>query len=127
MATYFTIEEARAALKKIRPLVDEIQAIRTGILERQPEAWHLVETVAGDGGSAAASRMVSDFDRLDRLVHQVQDAGTIFKDINLGLIDFPAWREDHEVYLCWMYGEPDIEYWHEIDAGFAGRQPVDTF
>jgi hypothetical protein len=127
MTAFFTIEEARAALKQIRPWMDEIQSIRADILERQPEAWHLIESVAGNGGSAAASQLVLDFDRLDRLVHQVLETGAIFKDINLGLLDFPAWRGDQEVYLCWKYGEPNLEYWHEVEAGFAGRRPIDTF
>ncbi len=127
MSRLFTIEEARAALQGIRPLMDEIQAIRAAILEQQPEAWQVVERAAGNGGNRAASRLVKDFDRLDRLIHEVQDAGAIFKDINLGLIDFPAVRQGSEVYLCWKYGEPDLMYWHEIDAGFAGRQPIETF
>jgi hypothetical protein len=49
------------------------------------------------------------------------------KDINLGLLDFSAIKDGREVYLCWMYGEGDIAFWHEVDAGFAGRQSIDTF
>ena len=127
MAHYFTVEEARATIGKIRPLLNEIQTIRDKILKQQPDSWPLVEKSAGNGGSRAASRLVVDFERLDRLVHRVQDTGAILKDINLGLVDFPAWREEHEVYLCWQYGEADLAYWHEIDAGFAGRQPIATF
>jgi hypothetical protein len=51
--------------------------------------------------------------------------GIKVKDLQVGLVDFPAWRDDHEVYLCWKYGEDDIQFWHEIEAGFAGRQPID--
>jgi hypothetical protein len=127
VARYFTVEEARSALESIRPMMEEIQSIRAKILARQPDEWPLVEKTAGNGGSREASRLVQEFDRLDRLVHFIQGAGAIFKDLNLGLIDFPAWREEHEVYLCWKYGEEQLAYWHEIDAGFAGRQPIETF
>ena len=127
MPDYFTVEEARTALQALLPLMDEIMAIRDTILRQQPEHWSIVQSSAGNGGSAVASRLVKDFDRLDLLVHRVQDAGAVFKDINLGLLDFPAWRDGREVCLCWMYGEPDLEYWHELEAGFAGRQPIDTF
>jgi hypothetical protein len=127
MPHYFTVEEANAKLQEIRPLMEEIQTIREKILKQQPDAWPLVEKTAGNGGSLAASRLVIDFERLDRLVHRIQDSGAILKDINLGLIDFPAWRKEHAVYLCWQYGETDLAYWHEIDAGFAGRQPLSTF
>lgn len=127
MPHYFTIEEARATLRTIRPLMEEVQAIRSKILKQQPESWPLVEKAAGNGGSRKASRLVIDFERLDRLVHLIQDTGAILKDLNLGLVDFPAWRADHEVYLCWQYGEAELAFWHEIDAGYSGRQPIETF
>jgi hypothetical protein len=127
MPRYFTLFEANQALTAIRPLMDEIQAIRREILARQPEVWPVVERSAGNGGSQAASRLVREFERLDALVHQVQDTGVLFKDINLGLLDFTALKEGREVYLCWKYGENDIAYWHEVEAGYAGRQSIDSF
>jgi hypothetical protein len=127
MSRYFTLQEANQALIVIRPLMDAIQNIRQAILARKPEVWPVVERAAGNGGSQAASKMVNEFERLDALVHQVQDTGALFKDINLGLLDFPALKDDREVYLCWKYGEQDIAFWHEIEAGFAGRQPIASF
>ena len=127
MPRYFTLPEANEALTVIRPLMDEIQAIRQEILARQPEVWPVVERAAGNGGSQAASKLVKEFERLDALVHQIQESGAIFKDINLGLLDFPAWKDGRVVYLCWKYGERDIAYWHEIEAGYAGRQSIDRF
>lgn len=127
MAHYFTLAEANAALQILKPLIEKIQVIRKNILTQKPEVWPVVEKAAGNGGSKAASLLMLDFEQLDQSVHQIQEAGVILKDINLGLLDFSAWREDHEVYLCWKYGEQKIEYWHEIEAGFAGRRPIDTF
>jgi len=127
MANYFTLQQARNTLTAIRPLMDEIQTIHQEILERRPDVWPVVERAAGNGGSQAASKLVREFERLDALVHQVQDTGVLFKDINLGLLDFPALRNGREVYLCWKHGEEDIEFWHEIDAGYAGRQPISSF
>jgi hypothetical protein len=51
--------------------------------------------------------------------------GCILKDINTGLVDFPTVRKGREVFLCWQHGEPEIAFWHDVDAGFAGRQPLD--
>jgi hypothetical protein len=124
---YFTIEEANSALELIRPLIEEILEIRDEILTHKPEIWPAIERSAGNGGNATLSKVAEDFDRLDRLVHRVLDTGVQVKDINTGLLDFPAWRADHEVYLCWKYGEDKIRYWHEINAGFAGRQPIEGF
>jgi len=127
MQKYFTLSEANEALKIIRPLIDDVQAIRQKILANQPEAWPAVEKSAGNGGNKALSKLVDGFEKLDVLIHQILDTGVQIKDINAGLLDFSAMRNGREVYLCWQYGEEDIAFWHEIDAGYAGRQPIESF
>jgi hypothetical protein len=127
MPQYFSLQEANEALNIIRPLMDEVQMIRQKILENQPEAWPAIEKSAGNGGNRALSNLVQDFERLDALVHQIQDTGAQIKDINTGLLDFSALKNGREVYLCWQHGEDDIQYWHEVEAGFAGRQPIELF
>ena len=127
MPQFFTLEEANEALKVVRPLMEEVQAIRQKILENQPEAWPAIEKSAGNGGNRALSDMVHDFERFDALIHQIQNTGAQIKDINTGLLDFSALKDGREVYLCWQYGEEDIAFWHEVEAGFAGRQPIENF
>jgi hypothetical protein len=127
MSRYFTLQEANEALNIIRPLMDEVQRIRQKILEKQPEAWPAIEKSAGNGGNRALSNMVQDFEKFDALVHHIQDTDVLIKDINIGLLDFPALRDGHEVYLCWQYGEEEIAFWHEVEAGYAGRQPIENF
>ena len=127
MPKYFTLQQANETLKIIRPLMDEIQTIRQKILDKQPETWDAIEKSVGNGGNRTLSRMVQDFERLDILVHRILDTGAQIKDINIGLLDFSAMKEGREVYLCWKYGEEDIAFWHEVDAGYAGRQPIDRF
>ena len=127
MPRYFTLQEANETLVIIRPLMDEVQVIRQKILANQPEAWPAIEKSAGNGGNRALSNMVQDFEKFDVLVHLIQDTGVLIKDINIGLLDFPAMRDGSEVYLCWQYGEGEIAFWHEIEAGYAGRQPIDNF
>jgi hypothetical protein len=124
---YFGLEEANAVVRMIRPLLAEVMQIRQLILDRQADAWPAVEQAAGNGGNRAASELVQEFARLDQLVREIQATGAIIKDINVGLVDFPALRQGREVYLCWKYGEEQINFWHEIDAGFSGRRPVDEF
>jgi hypothetical protein len=119
---YFTFEQASAMVRLIRPLMGEIQRLRQAILDRQPEIWPVVEKAAGNGGSREASLAAQEFQRLDSLVREIQATGAIIKDINAGLVDFLALREDQEVYLCWKYGEQELRYWHDLDSGFTGRQ-----
>ncbi len=127
MPKFFTLPEANEALKSICPWMDEIQSIRSEILVHQPEIWSVMEKTAGNGGNPTMSKLVKSFDRLDALIHSIQDIGVLIKDINTGLLDFPALRDEREVYLCWKHGKGDIEFWHEIDDGFAGRQSIDNF
>jgi hypothetical protein len=127
MPRYFTLEQANETLNLIRPMMEEVQAIRRKILESQPEAWTAIEKSVGNGGNRALSNMIQDFEKLDLLVHHILETEVLIKDINICLFDFPALRNGREVYLCWQYGEQDIAFWHEVDAGYAGRQPIDTF
>jgi len=127
MPRYFTLQEANETLDIIRPLMDEVHQIRRKILEKQPEAWPAIEKSVGNGGNRALSDMVQDFEKLESLIHSILETGVLIKDINLGLLDFPALRGGREVYLCWQYGEGEIAFWHEIEAGFAGRQPIESF
>jgi len=122
--SYFSIEEANAALDIIRPLVAEILDIRTEILASQAQVWPVMEKAAGNGGSKSASLLEREFERLSSLVRQVSGTGAILKDLNTGLVDFLSLREGKEVYLCWQYGEDMVAYWHDLDAGFSGRQLI---
>ena len=121
---HFTLAQANAIVTAIRPLVAEMLEIRQVILSREPQVWPVFEKAAGNGGNTAASQVALEFQRLDTLVREIHRTGAILKDINTGLIDFLALREGREIYLCWQYGEDQIVYWHEVDAGFAGRQPL---
>jgi hypothetical protein len=124
MPQIFTVEEANRALQVIRPLMTQILEIRKTILARQPEMWPVIEKAVGNGGNKAASMVATDFNRLEDLVGKIQATGALIKDVNSGLVDFLALREGREVYLCWRYDEGEIQYWHDIDAGFAGRTPI---
>lgn len=125
MPKYYTVAEANAALEIVSPLVGELIKISERIQSRQPEIWAVVEKSAGNGGNPELSRLLPDFDRLDLLLHKLQDMGIEVKDLTIGLIDFVAVRDGREIYLCWKYNEGRVQFWHEIEAGFAGRQPID--
>ena len=127
MPRYFTLQEASDTLSIIRSMVEEVVQISQKVIANQPEIWPAIERSAGNGGNATLSKLVWDFEKLDNLLHRIQDTGVLVKDMASGLLDFPTIRNGQEVYLCWKVGEETIEYWHEVEAGFAGRQSIDTF
>lgn len=125
MSRLFTIEEANALLPAIEPRVAELLAIRQRISKRQPALARVIHNEPRtNGGNRAASDTVVDLERFERLINEINSRGCLLKDVNTGLIDFPAEIGGRVVYLCWQYGEDEVSWWHDLEAGYAGRQPL---
>jgi hypothetical protein len=131
MPRYFTLDEATALLPTVRPLLEQIINLRARLerTERDLVSLHWKartnghasqEGSFGEGQSARTALMAEINSRLNAL----RELGVEVKDPATGLIDFPSLREGRTVYLCWRLGEPAIDYWHELDTGFGGRQPL---
>jgi hypothetical protein len=128
---HFTPEEANAELVHVRPLVEQLVAIRqehAAALERQEG---LEQKIRGNGGGippAELAQATAEVDaiarRLARLVDEITSHGAQVKDLDTGLIDFPALHHGETVLLCWQVGEDEIAWWHRVDDGFAGRRPL---
>ncbi|MBI4771047.1 MAG: DUF2203 domain-containing protein [Chloroflexi bacterium] len=123
-AHYWTASEANAALPELRRILSDMLAARERILLARPEIWPVLEKAIGNGGSRLAGEMVQEFERIQRGIERVRAMGVILKDLNAGLVDFLSRRDGREVFLCWRYDEEDVQFWHELDAGFGGRQPL---
>ena len=128
---HFTPEEANAELQHVRPLVEQLVAGRQehmAALERQEE---LERKIRGNGGGIPPAELASataEVDALARslaqLVDEITSHGAQVKDLDSGLIDFPARHHGETVLLCWQLGEDEIAWWHTLDGGFASRQPL---
>jgi hypothetical protein len=120
----FTLAEANQLLPQLRLLLRAMLEARERIVDAQPELWPVLEKAIGNGGSKKAGEMLKYFQIIQQGTQTIQNLGIEIKDINTGLVDFPAEREGRVVYLCWRYGEGNIAFWHDLDSGFAGRQPL---
>jgi len=128
---HFTAEEANAALADVRPLVERMVAQRRAhaqALERQEE---LEGRIRGNGGGippATLADAAAEIERLERelsrIVDEIGEHGAQVKDLDEGLIDFPALRRGETVLLCWKLGEDEIGWWHRVEDGFPGRRPL---
>ena len=123
-AQYFTVEEANALLPEIDILMDQLQIRRSRMLKLRREIVQLLEVQESDIGGSVASSLVSDFIAIERLMNEIRSHGCLIKDLNTGLVDFLSTRDGREVYLCWRYGEPRIEFYHELHTGFKNRQQI---
>lgn len=128
---YFTAEEANDALLEVRPLTEELVEHRRALVELQELQVSLTERIAGNGGNVEPRELQDIQERLDvevagiaRCVARIHEAGALVKDLDEGLVDFPARREGVDVLLCWRLGEDEVGYWHGLDEGFSGRKPL---
>lgn len=124
-ARLYTLEEARAALPTVKQFMEQVQAARREILRLRPDVWPALSKAANNGGNAAAGEMLAHFQQLEAGVKGIMQMGILVKDIDAGLVDFLAKRRGQEVFLCWRYGEEELAFWHHINAGYRGRQPID--
>ncbi len=122
MTKYFTLEEANHVLPTVRALVEQIMQARAVIIQAQPELWPVLEKSIGNGGSKKAGELLQEFKRVESGVSGLQELGCQLKDMSLGLVDFPAIRDEQEVLLCWKYGEPEVMFWHDLQSGYQGRK-----
>jgi hypothetical protein len=128
---YFTAEEANEALEEVRPLTEELVEHRRGLAELQERQVALTARIAGNGGNVQPHEVQGLQERLDealagiaRCVARIHELGALVKDLDQGLVDFPAQRGEEDVLLCWRLGEEKIGFWHGLEEGFSGRRPL---
>ena len=122
MTKYFTPEEANHTLPQVRTFVVQIMQAREAIIAAQPELWPVLEKSLGNGGSKKAGALLAEFRRVEQGVQDLQALGCVLKDMSIGLVDFPALRDGHEILLCWKYDEPEVMFWHDLQSGYQGRK-----
>ncbi len=121
---YFTLEEANSMIPQLLKDVPEIQALSSDLMNRFPDVKNAWEKHKYNGGSVDGAAYLNSALKINRVVNDLESKGCVVKGIKEGLVDFPSIREGREIYLCWKAPEKEIRYWHDMDAGFAGRQPI---
>jgi hypothetical protein len=130
---FFTAEEANAALERVRPLVETLVEQRGELLRVGSALGAVRGTVAGNGGSLdpeSVARLQETAERvaaeLAGVVEELDALGLQVKDLDRGLVDFPAQNPEsgETVLLCWELGEDSVAYWHGLEDGYAGRKPL---
>ena len=114
---HYSLEEASALLPRVAELLATMRRARDRLGDA--EAREALEAAGQTNGGGEPGKLVSEG------FLELRDRGIVLRDLDSGLVDFPALRDGREVYLCWEEGEPGIGFWHEPDAGFGGRRPLD--
>ena len=120
---HYTVEQANAALGWVMERIERLRSAREGLNDEEARA--ALSEAAPTNGGGGPGRVVSEgFLALRDALGELQARDVVLRDLDRGLVDFPALREGREVYLCWEEGEAEIAFWHDLDSGYAGRRPL---
>jgi hypothetical protein len=120
----FTVEEANALLPTLRRILDEVALHRDALREKGHRMEPILRATAENGGGKAGSEYGVEAYKLYLAIEHIRELGVVLKDLDMGLVDFPHERNGRVVFLCWHLPEETVEYWHDLDAGYAGRSPL---
>ena len=126
---YFTIDEANATLPLLRAILRDVTALAHDLRDRHQRLLRLQSSGSMDKAhEEEMQQLIEEFERDQDRMHEfegeLKKLHVELKDYFTGLIDFPCWMDDREVYLCWKLDEPEVTHWHELDSGFGGRQKL---
>ena len=121
---YYTVEEANAALVELEPLVGRVLALRARVSHQSRAIEALSAAPGSDLGGPLFSRLTVEVGEIEDLIDRIQSYGCVLKSLEAGLLDFLCERDGRDVFLCWRYGEPAIQYYHELHTGFQSRREL---
>jgi hypothetical protein len=122
---HYTLEQANAVRGWVSDRVNSIRDARAELVALGVQAAEAIRALDPQAGGSYPGREVArPLVELSRAVRELEAVDVVLRDVDRGLVDFPALRDGEEVYLCWLVEEREIGFWHDPDAGFAGRQPL---
>jgi hypothetical protein len=121
---HFTPEEANAVLPRLKELLLQLRSSKDELTDAEAHEA-LSDAAPGNGGGDEGRQVGVAFLEVRGMLGAIEESGIVLRDIDRGLVDFPAVIGGREVYLCWELGEDEVGYWHDLDSGYRGREPLD--
>jgi hypothetical protein len=121
---HFTREQANALLPQLKALLRQLRDAKDELTDEEAHEV-LSEAAAGNGGGEEGHQVGVAFLEVRRLLGTLEESGIVLRDIDRGLVDFPALLDGREVLLCWELGEDEVAFWHDLTSGYRGREPLD--
>lgn len=120
---HYTVAQANAALPLVGERLDRLREARAALGDEEARAA-LAEAGPSNGGGQPGRVVSAAFLALRAALVELQEMGIVLRDLDRGLVDFPAIRDGREIYLCWEEGEDEVGFWHDPEAGYGGRRPL---
>jgi hypothetical protein len=120
---HYSVEEANAVLPWVVERIERLRSARLRLTDEEVREA-LTEAAPMNGGGDPGRHVSEAFLDMRSALAELQATEIVLRDLDRGLIDFPAMRDGREVYLCWEEGEDEVAFWHDLDSGYGGRQPL---
>ena len=124
MEKHFSLEEANALLPQLKEMLGQVQIEKKRLISMKPDVEAAKEGHICDWGTPIGPTYVMVLEAFQESLLRIKDLGVLVQDFDTGLCDFPHQRDGKVVYLCWKLGEEKIAWWHDVNTGFSGRQPL---
>jgi hypothetical protein len=128
---YFTLQEANDLVPWLREVWESLAPLQKKLDDLDKEVASLQSRIHVNGGRETENELdlkqralKEAAESIQRHIQAIHERGIMVRSVKQGLVDFPSMQDGREVYLCWIMGEPDVRFWHDVNAGFAGRQPL---
>ena len=121
----FTLSEANGLIPELEQLWSNIKEGRKILVDTREEVKKASAQASVGGGTVVGVQYIKGLQDINSSLHAIQELGVVIKDVEIGLCDFPYLLNDRLVFLCWKSGEDQIRWWHDIDSGYANRQPIE--
>ena len=118
---HYTLDEARALLPRVRQWLEELGQYQERLKTLDKRVGNLIAS-GDDAGGPSVNQLAKTLAECKTVLQRFRSRQIQIKDLNRGLVDFPSWRDGREIFLCWEKDEDDIEYWHDLESGYAGRE-----
>jgi hypothetical protein len=128
---FFTVDEANDALPQLGILLEQVTDVAGAMSIVENNLQAMIRDSRSNGHSTSEFNIAAKRDelskcanRIEELIDRIGQMGIILRDLDTGLVDFPAIRDGREIYLCWLKGEENVAFWHPIDSGYSSRKPL---
>lgn len=121
---HFTLEEANKLLPEFNRYFEEIFQLHEILKPERNQKELVTQSLSKNGGWSKSAEYLENSFKVSKILDKILKTGAVVKDLQRGLVDFPNLSEGKEVFLCWQIGEKQVKFWHDLESGFAGRQPL---
>jgi len=121
----FTVSEANRLLPQLEEHLTAVKRGKAVLLRTKDEVKKASSKAQLGGGSYAGPHYLMALELVSEHLQEIQELGVLVKDLEIGLCDFPHLMDGRIVYLCWKLGETEVQWWHEVNSGYSGRQPLE--